>query len=1050
MPIEGPKRVYNPKLSAIAANAAARPRPVLSQMPVALRERILSLAKPLLSHSDPLVVRKAAEAIGKLGEIDTALIALKPFLSNSDPWVVRTAAEAIGQLGDKRGLDLLESSNLEQLDLAYALFEFIDAYKTKPEFQMTHEPHPAVKLAAYIRAVCNQHDRVRENKAVQGYQNRGMFKGKRPESDGFDFQEYRELLPGQAGKVDQQMYAKTGKTYERIYAQTQSHNSMIVVNPGVFTETDKENIQLLLGTLAELQAKRKNPVGLLIGDGRNGAYLPPTRKSALENILARVMSYSSGGQTPTTLAILEQDLLRKNLPAGSRVYLAANFLDENDLGKLAQAIEAYRARGIYIIPVQVGNTLTLPDQTVRIGRHLFAVNRALAKLIAKYTAGETNAALRNFLNKYRGLCVPAGDQAEKETMPLQVISEFNHPAGKISVGGNIRWQGEEIIEIPETQPPPNLPQLIEKSVKANKLEALVNIAKVKGWSMVFDWIEAKKRELIFGGIKYEPSPVEGPLSLATMTEEELGNDQNHLWVFTALCQGAFDNTSVMSGENLTLEEKVASFRRGPFVNRNRSEFENHQLEAKIISNSEAWQKIWGTYAGPWNAATWGYSRKNLTAFRQDLAKVEGRSSRRAIKKSQGPVIAKSMEVSPLTSSVGKEESAKSKIWLRLDQPLTGSDRYMATGIFGDFDPSRGSYGVVPGLSLETFQAGNGEKVSGVIARSAKVKNVPIPLGGKLLEQKERKVQFELAAPPPPSKIMALSLSEFKKQAVGLYGEKYAALTQTVPLEFIPEDAQALLKSLSRVSVKDAIVAIQAFVIKNFEYRKYTGEVEKTLFENLKRRAEAGELEGPNEYLKLILDLQAGQCAELSEVTLALLRLAGIPAAKCRCYLADGDQVDEEAHSVAIAIFPAEPDGWQAEPVETSVSQVSETIKQEAKTVLAEVVEGVRDVTVQKEAEASSDTFQGMRTAWANASETERKRISKDWEYLLHVVMGRTLTISNAPLPELMLTPAQYRKFTPSRVEPPWYWLESIRQAGASLEELRRFVEIWSGTSDQSL
>ncbi len=270
-----------------------------------------------------------------------------------------------------------------------------------------------------------------------------------------------------------------------------------------------------------------------------------------------------------------------------------------------------------------------------------------------------------------------------------------------------------------------------------------------------------------------------------------------------------------------------------------------------------------------------------------------------------------------------EIPGKGQIWLRLNQSLEGRHQYLALGIYGKYDAAHGAYFEVPGFSLGDLSSGGGAKVSGKVTDADGLVDMPVPLGARTAKMSGGRVNFELSASEPRADVMNMKLSDFRAMSRDIYGEQYDTLTKTVPVESMPPDVRALMESVEGMTVRDAMRTIQRFMVENFEYREFDDVIEKPIHERITQRAERGELSGPNEFLNFILQARAGKCQEISEVTMALLRLAGIPAAKFNGYVANGKEVDREAHAAALALMPAEGSGFHAEPVEGAWKYLSE-------------------------------------------------------------------------------------------------------------------------------
>jgi HEAT repeat protein len=981
-------------------------------------------------------------------------------------------------------------------------------------------PHPAKEVASIIRAVVRRMGRDALPLA-RGFLNRGYHRGKRADSAGFDFREWRAVQSGHplSGRLNYNRVVVRrnrvtgaeeiagGELLEARYDQAQAVHSMILVDPSVLNISETATA---VGTVAQMNLQNQDPVGLMIGDGKEGAFMKPsTKPGTLEYSLMKIMNEDYtfidaqialltndageivekyvGGMS--AIELLEQGLLRKNLPTGSQLYFFSNFSTEENLEGLGKVIERYRARGVTVVPVQAGNVaMEVHTREVVIGRHRFQVNpgyvREMERVRGKWKAEEVT----DFLERYSGIKVPFSGNAQPHVVAEAMIREMRAENPDLSIDVDVLQSGfVSEMHIPETEPPANLFDMIDSIVERKNfddLSSLMFTAKVNGWSSVIDWVE--------GMISNSNAPSLGMNQVrdaSAVDLRDIGSFGRDLYGFRG----------IFSAQSLSYARWL--------VGRHKRDIEDFVREGGSANNAMALKAVLRTYddprlrdqiglfAGPWDVEMWCYSE---TGLRRVLGVAHEMSKRKSYPSmpdaprpgSQSPQasevhVSAMKELNANTSAVtiGSEKSGKGVIWLNLSRPLTGDSPYLALGIYGRHDPARGAYRELSGFTLDYFTSPGGKSVKGTLIPGVAVVDMPAPLGGEVVGRgrsmlgfgKSETVDLRLSGVGPADGIFDISLSGLRESGTKLYGNNYDVLTEAPSFEQMPKDVQNFVKGLEGKKVGEAIAAIQAFVVKNFQYGGYEkGSSRRTVFDSLKERMLKGELKGPNEYLDFVLQSRTGKCNELSEVTVALLRMAGIPAAKCHCYLAKGTKVDAESHAVAVAILPSNKGGWYAKPVETSVSLLSGPEKTRIEAVAEELTpkpeealaDAVADeptdtngahsndiagnesgISVAKDTSAASvELFRGVEKLWEErweqASGPERAEMSRMWGFYHHVMAYRGLTFMSVDAAELMLTPQQYALFKTSTVKSPAAWMRDIGNLGVSEDQLAYYMLVW--------
>ncbi len=998
--------------------------------------RALEAALEMAKDSAPDVRYVAVQSLGVFPNEPRALEALVEIAKDINPQVLNAAIKSWYRNHEERLRSLEIPEFPEHTDHLSVIIEAVLAIQKifqVRDANSARAPHPAQTLAAKIRAVVSKL-RKEKPKVVRGFQNRGIHPGRRPDSTGFDFREYRDIKPGQA--VDMRNVRYVGGEYrERVYQQTQAIDNMIVVDPNVLRVEHTTSTEIIVGLIAEMNLNQRDRVGILIGDGKHGRYMKPTQKRyATENILkAMMMGSASQASAPEggIVRLLEQNLLRQQLPHGSQVYLVADFAREQNLEGVGRIIENFSRRGVTVVPVQVGRgKVLIPRPVVRIGTHRYEVHVDPNDIKAAKNRQQDVASL---LAKYKGaVVIDEGHDAETKT-----ISEIAKQLGQTPKADQIKldaeFSGEDIFEIDETTPPPDLLKKLKKTVEDKSfgdLLFLVKTAKMRGWTVVLNWVEAmafSEKPYWFVGEYWNRNSTDPDIYRMYEKAVSETNSDAH-WMRDMESWGPSD----------------PQIERALYV-------ANAELEARQqIIKDEPSQPALG-----------------MKGMLHSAARYFGADSGKSVEESVA--IAKNAKASLSgTGAMHQEEPGKSQIWLRLNKNLKGAQSYLALGLYGKFDPAHGTYTEVPGFTIDDIAGFGGKTVKGVLTDAADVVDVPVPLGAKLSGKKGNRVSFTLSQSQTDVDIMNMKLSEFRRQAPSAYGDQYDLLTETVPLESMPKDIQALIKGIDDMTVRDAMRAIQRFMVENFEYRQFDEITEKPLHEELQARAARGELTGPNEFLDFILQMRAGHCQEISEMTMALLRLSGIPTVKFIGYQADGKQVDREAHASAIALLPSKNGTWHAEPVEGSWKYIKP--EEASEIMITELPFASADYKMTEPADKSapqktdrqndvSDTAyasdetpvkakpnmhnleQRWQDRWDRATESQKREMSKAFEYYVHLLMYRGMRFGTSQVTELLLNADQYRRFKPSIVKPPSYWLAQVRSFGVTLADLNHFQQI---------
>lgn len=980
-------------------------------------EALLSLVKDMSRE----VREIAAKALGRSSN-PRALEVLLTLAKYEEDDMIDWAQEALLQKTDLKVLDYFLKEKL--FEDRYILYNTLNAvFERNKQKTCQASPHPALKLSALIRSITAKLDHPKENQTV-GFQNRGLHRGKRPTSSGFDFKELKEIRPGEP--IEGRIVVVNGQYHQIVKEEKHGRNTHILLNPGVYQEVPTDILATISGTLAQIGLRRNDPVGLLIADGKEGqgVSIKSQAKGKLENIVKTTIA---GSMHPAmnSIELLNQQILRSQLPRGSQVYLVSNFLNESDLEGLGRIIEHYRRMDITVTPIQSGRELILNKTIITVGARRYPLGLWLTEQQTMPVLEKRGEATLNFLARHQGFVVNHSDDKSAEAISKQVIMGVNAWSQSPSLPAKVKLEGEKLVDIPEQIPPPEAMQRLRQLTQElenpssrkwdhiYELSDFYDEAREKGWGHVLDQFDLWARQ-------------------AEKWFQTLSPDQQ--FAFSALPKDP--RYWGLSSRDLYM---IADWMKSQSV-------ATPQTEAKPAHDLGEGLK---------SAASPFFSR------RSDL--ITNRASKK--EKHAKPQIINIQDQITMGQTAALEKTGKSHhpIWMTHSGKLNTTSHYFVTGLFGQKNSAFGTYAPIPGLDLATFKGtGKTQWVKARLTGEASVVSVPTPLGGQLSRKQGQSLEFEIPETQVPTEILGMKLTEFRTRGKELYGDHYATLTETAANPNLSADLQALMKSIESGSVQEAVEKIQAYVMQNIEYRHFN-ESEKSLYQEIQKRGEAGKLSG-NEYLNFILSIRGGVCVELSEVTLELLRLAGIPTLKAVGYVAQNGEVSSEGHEVAVAVFPTRQPGsktWAAlpveiyqpyllepqKPLEVSWKPSQETHQNEGPTEeKPKQATPTQETSQQEKVEAVtaptpglSKTEQYWKTRWEQANEEERHQISKAFEYYHHFLGLREKTLWGKPVTQLLLeNPEQYERFPAGPPRSPLEWLPAIRVQNPSSAEIRQF------------
>ncbi len=997
----------------------------------------LAAAKALAKMGDPEGVailgglltkpvwESAMQALGEIGG-PRALELLRGLLPDSRPFAQSTLAHALCGMGSVEALEILETMKPESLDYG-ALLVFLDyaAQRERPSSLPEALPPSAMaRLAKEIRLqVARFRDRLgTEGASLRGFHNGGRHRSRARNPRGADFAELRELKNGDsvAGRVRE----LNGVWYEERHHLQQGTRIAIAIEAGVMAvESAGDAVAAVAGTLAETSLPQGDSLTLLVGAGSHKSFLPPEAAKSTLSVIRAVKEHPSTIYAPVS-RLMEDASLQRRLPPGSVLYMFGNFYLEENLEGLQRLLNGRRALGITVIPVQVGGWLRGTFHSVRAGSMIYGVNRSYSEGMALGQALRRTEEVKDFLRRNGGFTV-----RDQSVGPEAAIEDFLRQSqmapGSRDHGVALKVRGLEVLSNGVTELPSNLPprgtfERIDRIVRTEDFagfQQLVYEAKRQGWGMVLDWVE----------------------HLAKLAWADLRDARITVFV---------DVKDQISKESSSLVRSEIAYEAG--------------LRGEEIPPPEAW----GFTDDALELIFHRYVREIREGSR---ARARGKSDP-PVSNSRKPEVGPSEHLDPTTTAVNTpEQDGENRMLMRLESPLSGGSEYLILGLHGEWDPVHGRWSELPGWAAGDLSRGGGKRVIAKLNPEVAFQTVPTPLGGKALLRRGGRVLFELADGRVSEELDNIGVEALRRDEA--IGGAYSALTRTVPLESMPPPIRRLVAEVRKRPVGEVIRRIQGFVVRHFKYHRYEG-AKLEMFQWLQQRASRGTLVGPNEYLEFILQAGGGQCAELSELTVALLRLAGIPAMKADGFIAKGREVRGPGHALAVAVLPEQGGGIYLQPVETSVNYLAPEVVEEFQTeeedggAEADSREPDAEAAVEADFELPSSENalepapDGMqpterslpestaverewRERWDRADSADRLELSKLWEYYVLCLMYRGLEFRGAPIEEVMLDNRQYARFTPSQARPPSYWMEVIRTLGLmpTPELLARFKRI---------
>ncbi|MFA4906544.1 MAG: DUF58 domain-containing protein, partial [Candidatus Margulisiibacteriota bacterium] len=691
----------------------------------------------------------------------------------------------------------------------------------------------------------------------------GSHIGRRPVDRGFDFAGFREFVPGEddAANIDWIASERVGKKVVRDWHPDQNRRLIVVVDPALFDADTTATVE---------EAKRRvaNVAGLVAGTGLNdkemvsvavgGEYLIPggMGEKHLPGFVSAILEASPVSES-RLVECLKEPALQKSFVTGTRVVLIADFRQRNQ--KLEQTIRALRAKGVTVNLVDMGPAAyTFKAPVVVMGGLEMEVDEETTRQLCERAAGVREQKRLDFLRAQGGRRIP------------EPILPWESPLAKVS--RSLRQPVGRNFDLP--------------TVHLYGEERLVAAGGEGGFDLLADTIKAPNTSS--GLLCCWKTLYPGMFALYARGRRRLN---------------APAPSSPCSGKNASLKLLPPIFYKWL-----------PELRDNLIL--------------PVHEPFFGPSHEEFEQFIRDTGKRSTQSSSAGLAAELYSLL-KPAPLSMESSFKMRNSEVIDRGFLginrrlaRVSRWLTGRDQFLAEAVATRFDPQHSSY-MKEGITLSDFEPREGEpngpRVEIRFARRArKIMEKLKPLGAGRVSTENiglwqrflswlfgSRTMVTLAGKDPKAvrQLQEIPLDKLRELLPTLFGEEQATLLTcpTVDLRDLGKETEekwtALLARINELKVKDAIAAIRDFVIKTYRYFPYQGQ-EIALFEAVTERAERGECESSNDQVRLAVALGGGKCVELSAITLALLRAAGIPSALFVGYTADGVSIVAESHQWA--------------------------------------------------------------------------------------------------------------------------------------------------------
>ncbi|NQT30284.1 MAG: DUF58 domain-containing protein [Candidatus Saganbacteria bacterium] len=773
----------------------------------------------------------------------------------------------------------------------------------------------------------------RNGKSVQSLLD-GAHHGPPRVDHGTDFDGHRAYQPGDPVRaIDWHATARVGSPVVKIDRPPTSSRVTIVIDPMVLSHSGfdrHKQVAVVSGMIAAAAINGKEEVALIIGD--NYYIAPSTDRGQLEAFLFAIYNAVPAGENQAT-SLLTGSFIRDKVPPNSRLVVISNF--SNPQKEMGKAFRSFRSRAIAVTPIDIGmRGYVFPEPVIMMGSLEMRVDLRIVSALGNHAADKRSQRRVALLKAHQGRKIDDSALSCDRDGLRKTAKLLARPVTDKDAKTRCQFEGRVVI--------PHVGKLVPLSgAKISSVLALGSTGILK--AMEF----------------------EVKVSGSTALFELLAGARLRQGRATRLAAPDVFINPADIGEGGRFDAKAA-FEDDPaaFVSRMREhKFGGRSGIATPLDDCynvpSPFEQLWPEVADlrcPYLYDAFGYGDGGGRDMLEDLRVLSGSARTRPKGKSKIRLPMSKDNASPQNSAV--DQASPKRRWLaRANVPLKGSDAYLPMIVGCVHDPLTCEFEPGSELALESFERAAGRvAVIGFRRWAAQLVGELVPLAAKFIGRGKRmknRVKVRLAGSESPfvGRLFNLPLPHFREQIRQLLGEQLHDQLTTQTFAFDELDSQtrgrwqALLEKIQNMTANEAMMAIADFVIQNYAYRQYEG-LELLMLENLRERAAAGECQGANEYLGLVLSLGGGKCSELSQVALALLRAAGIPTAIFGGYVAEGKKIDGEAHQWA-GVVAKDLDGtYVSRPVEVAINSQSKSAQ-----ALASMVRSAAEAALAKASKA---------------------------------------------------------------------------------------------------
>ncbi|MCE9625124.1 MAG: HEAT repeat domain-containing protein, partial [Deltaproteobacteria bacterium] len=455
------------------------------------KARALELVREVRRSPHGDVRMQVASALGQIGGSE-ALEMLGKMKGDPFELVRKSVAIALSEIGGERALEILASMDVHSIPL-WALHQLLDSSTARYSSEPTVSPSPEARLTQEIRLrVARQVRREEINVARHGFHNGGNHRSLRQSPRGMDLASLREIKVGDPilGRLREINGVLLGEEHHF----PQQGKVVLAIDPSLLAGENRENVAAVAGTLSEVSLLQRDSIALLIGTGQTRSFLAPREAKTTQSVVGRVLGHGNLNSA-SPVRLLDDPLLRQNLPSGSIVYLLGNYFAEENIAGLQRIFDGRRALGITVVPIQVGGRVLDSRHQVNFEGRKYPVHPAYSEGRTLAKAESRRSEVEALLKRNGGFALRDFSTASTVDVVDDLLRQRQQAPGARDSHVKLEAQllsEHEGIKI-RSQPHPSdifarMHQIVEQE-NFPELKRLVDEAKGKGWSVVMDWVD---------------------------------------------------------------------------------------------------------------------------------------------------------------------------------------------------------------------------------------------------------------------------------------------------------------------------------------------------------------------------------------------------------------------------------------------------------------------------------------------------------------------------------------------------------------------------------